>query len=95
MTIRWARSAVRQLEAAHAFIAADNPKAADQVLSQIIESVGQLSGHPRMGRVGRVKGTRELVILNTPFIVAYRIKEESSIQVLAVLHGKRRWPDEF
>jgi toxin ParE1/3/4 len=95
MTIRWARSAVRQLEAAREFIAADNPKAADQVLLQIVESVGQLSGHPRMGREGRVKDTRELVILNTPFIIAYRIKDEKSIEVLAVLHGKRRWPEEF
>lgn len=95
MTIRWAKSATLQLAAAHAYVAADNQRAGDRVVLQITEAVKDLGSHPRAGREGRVKGTRELVIVNTPVIVAYRIKGESTIQVLAVLHGKRRWPEEF
>jgi addiction module RelE/StbE family toxin len=95
MTIQWAEDAVRQLTAAHAYVAADNPRAAGRLLLQITQAVKQLSSHPRAGREGRVKNTRELVIVNTPYIVAYRIKDESTIQVLAVLHGKRRWPESF
>jgi addiction module RelE/StbE family toxin len=95
MTIQWAEDAVRQLTAAHAYVAADNPRAADRLLLQITQAVKQLSSHPRAGREGRVKNTRELVIVNTPYIVAYRIQDESTIQVLAVLHGKRRWPESF
>ncbi len=95
MTIRWARDATRQLAAAHAYIASDSPKAADRLLLQITEAVKLLGAHPNAGREGRVKNTRELVIVGTPYIVAYRIKDRSTIQVLAVLHGKRRWPGSF
>ncbi|MGB8769785.1 MAG: type II toxin-antitoxin system RelE/ParE family toxin [Candidatus Korobacteraceae bacterium] len=95
MTIRWAKDATRQLAAAHAYVAADNPRAADRLLLQITEAVRLLASHPHAGREGRVKNTRELVIVNTPYIVAYRIKDEGAIQVLSVLHGKRRWPDSF
>jgi toxin ParE1/3/4 len=95
MTISWARDATRQLATAHAYIAADNPRAADQLVLKIVAAVGQLRIHPHLGREGRVKNTRELVILNSPYVVAYRIKDESTIQVLAVLHGKRSWPEGF
>jgi len=46
------------------------------------------------GRAGRVPGTRELIISNTPFIVAYAI-EKTDIVVLAVYHGAQHWPEGF
>lgn len=57
-------------------------------------SVETLSSHPKKGRVGRVTGTRELVIGGTPFLVAYREAAEA-VEVLRVLHGARRWPENF
>jgi toxin ParE1/3/4 len=95
MTIKWARDAARQLAAAHAYVEADNPSAADRLVLRVVESVARLASYPLAGREGRVKGTRELVIVDTPYIVAYRIRSKNVIQVLAVLHGKRRWPDTF
>ncbi len=96
MIIRWSKEATRHLAAAaHEYVAADNPRAADQMLDRIIDAVEHLSFYPNAGREGRVKNTRELVIVNTPYIVAYRIKNKNTIQVLAVLHGKRRWPESF
>jgi toxin ParE1/3/4 len=94
MTIQWAKDATRQLAAAHAYVAADNPNAADRLLVRITQAVRLLGSHPRAGREGRVRNTRELVISGTPYIVAYRVRK-SAVQVLAVLHGKRRWPDTF
>ena len=95
MTIRWARGATRQLAAAHAYVAADSVKAADRLVLQITEAVKLLGAHPNAGREGRVKNTRELVIFGTPYLVAYRVKTRNTIQVLAVLHGKRRRPESF
>jgi len=95
MTIQWAEDAVRQLAATHAYVAADNPRAADRPLLQITQAVKLLGSYPSTGRDGRVANTRELVIANTPYIVAYRIKNKNMVQVLAVLHGKRRWPETF
>ena len=45
-----------------------------------------------MGRVGRVRGTRELVIAGTPYIAAYRVKGRV-ILILRILHGAQLWPE--
>ena len=54
-------------------------------------SVGQLADHPRLGRPGRVRGTRELVVAGTPYVIAYRI-EADAVVILRLLHGKQKWP---
>jgi len=53
-----------------------------------------LSDHPNAGRPGRVHGTRELVITDTPFILPYRVVR-NTVQILRVLHGARKWPEQF
>lgn len=76
------------------YIAQDNPLAAIEQDEQIERQVGLLLLQPKMGRPGRVKGTRELVVSRTPFIVAYRI-EGSRIEIIRLLHGAQRWPKEI
>ena len=44
-----------------------------------------------LGRPGRVPSTRELVVVGTPYVVAYRI-ERTVVLVLHILHGAQRWP---
>lgn len=68
--------------------------AARTVVQRVIAAVDQLSEQPAMGRPGRVPGTRELVVPRTPFIVPYRVRKEH-LEVLAVLHSSRRWPEDF
>ena len=94
MTIGWTPLAISHLESPHAYVAHDNPTAADDLVERILSAVDLLERQPRIGRDGRVSGTRELVITGTPFIVAYRVHRKR-IEVLAVLHGARRWPDEL
>jgi len=76
------------------FIARDNPTAAYAVHEAILRRVGGLAEHPRVGRPGRVKGTRELVVPGTPYIVAYRVAA-GDVTVLRILHGARQWPTEM
>ncbi|MGB0108856.1 MAG: type II toxin-antitoxin system RelE/ParE family toxin, partial [Terriglobales bacterium] len=59
-----------------------------------VTSVQQLATFPMSGRSGRVPGTRELVISNTPFIAAYAI-DQDRIVILAVYHGAQQWPEVF
>jgi plasmid stabilization system protein ParE len=54
-------------------------------------AVGRLADHPAIARPGRVAGTRELVVIGTPYIVIYRI-EATAIVILRVLHAAQRWP---
>lgn len=86
---------MRELAAAHAYVAEDNAAAADRLMDDILHSVRQLAVHPLAGREGRVKKTREMVIPGTPYVVAYRINDADVVQVVAVIHRKRRWPVGF
>ena len=92
--IEWTEQAIRQLDQAHDYIALSNSEeVATRVTMQIVSSVQQLGAFPTSGRAGRVPGTRELVISNTPFIAAYAI-EKARIVILAVYHGAQHWPRE-
>lgn len=93
MRVVWTAPALRQLEEIQDYIAEDNPLAAFEIAETIQTSVhGRLLDHPMIGRRGRVKGTRELVVSDTPYIVAYRVQSEE-IQILAIKHGAQQWPD--
>ena len=96
MRIRWTRPASVDLQHLQDHIAQDNPRAAFRVASLMRERTGQLADHPYSGRIGRVHGTRELVVADTPYVVAYRVKaDEGSVGILAVIHGARKWPEQF
>jgi len=93
--IEWTEQATRQLDQAHDYIALSNSKeVAARITMQIVTSVQQLVAFPMSGRGGRVPGTRELVISNTPFIAAYAM-EKADIVALAVYHGAQHWPESF
>jgi toxin ParE1/3/4 len=94
MRLRWAAPALWHLEEIGDYIARDNRAAADRVISAILDQVELLTTHPHIGRPGRIAETRELVIKTTPYIVPYRVRGED-VQILAVLHGARRWPQGF
>lgn len=46
-----------------------------------------------MGRVGRVDGTRELVITTTPYSVVYFVDEQEII-IIRFLDARQLWPQE-
>jgi toxin ParE1/3/4 len=50
-----------------------------------------LKASPHRGRIGREEGTRELVFTRLPYIVAYRIKEQT-VEVLHIFHGAQDRP---
>ena len=81
----------RRLEDIYEHVAANNPTAASSMIERIRAAVTRLAGSPGLGRPGRVAGTRELVILRTPYIVPYRVKGD--VQIITILHSAQRWPD--
>ena len=93
MLVRWTRPALADLDEIQDFIAEDSPRAAYEVAREIAERTEVLSEQPLSGRQGRLRGTRELVFVRIPYIVVYRVTEQ--IEVLAVVHTARDWPDQF
>jgi toxin ParE1/3/4 len=93
LRLRWTRQAVEDLLHIRAWIAAEErPGTAEVVADRIEKSTLLLRRHPEAGRPGRIKGTRELVVPKTPFLIPYRIAGDS-VDLLAVLHGARKWPE--
>ena len=83
--------AEHDLDAAYQYVKQDSPQAASRTVERVFAAVEMLSHYPFAGHAGRVPSTRELAIARTPFIVVYR-PTDTEIQVLAVIHGARRWP---
>lgn len=91
LKVEWTKPAKRDKDALIDYIAQDNPLAAVDQGDEIMQQAARLADFPTMGRVGRLRGTRELIINRTPYIVAYRIKG-ATIHILRVLHGAQQWP---
>lgn len=94
MLIIWRKEAQTDMSELLQYIAQNNIAAAYEVHEQINQQVDALNDHPQLGRPGRLRGTRELVVSRTPYIVAYRSKGDA-IHILRVLHGAQQWPVRF
>ncbi len=94
MILEWLPTALRDFDGIIDHIAEDNPVAAVEQGDAIEQQVANLPHYLKLGRTGRVKGTRELIIARTPYIVVYRVKKDR-ILILRVLHGAMQWPSAF
>jgi len=91
----WSPTALAHLRVIYDYIVADNPVAALEVQEAIEQAVGRLQENPRLGRPGRVRATRELVVAAYPaYIVVYEIVRQA-VHILAVMHGRQQWPTRF
>src|SRR3989304_8736174 len=94
MKLRWIRIALQDLRQLHEYISEDKPLAASRMVTRIQDATQRLNKHPHMGRPGRVRGTRELVMAGSPYIVVY-IFGDSEIQILAVIFSAVGWARTF
>ena len=86
------RRAERHLDRIHRYIARDSIRNADRLLLEIAAELLRLSRFPNAGRMGEIKGTRELVISGTAYVAVYRIRGQI-VDVLGIFHGEQRRPD--
>jgi plasmid stabilization system protein ParE len=92
MKVRFTRRAIGHInQIERDTLAAFGERVAGAFLARIERAAQNLAAFPLSGRPGRVEGTREILVPNTPFLIAYRIKQDE-VHLLAVLHGARRWP---
>ncbi len=94
MQLEWSQFAQSDREAIFDYIEADSPQAAITVDDRIRQQIEELMKFPKIGRTGRINGTRELIIQRTPYIAIYRIAR-NTIHILRVLHGAQMWPQEL
>jgi addiction module RelE/StbE family toxin len=90
LPVRWTSRALRSLGVIVAFIAEENPAAAEGLRGRIEASVLPLSEHPYLFRTGRVVGTREIVA-HPNYIVVYRVLADC-VEVVNVVHARQCYP---
>ena len=74
-----------------AYIADDNPDAAQALKDEVEAKVNDLPAHPKLYKPSlRVPGLRELVVRSN-YIVLYRESPEL-VEIVNVIHARRQWP---
>ena len=86
--VRWTTEASNQFVAAIQHFQDDNPTAARNVARSVLDRIDQLATFPGLGRLGEVKGTREVVA--APYVVVYRYTDET-VEILHIWHGAQDW----
>jgi addiction module RelE/StbE family toxin len=95
MRIVWTRRYLRELAAIGDYISERNPAAAARVVLSIHSRTHRLlTQNVFLGRRGEIEGTRELVLADLGYIVAYRVRKDH-VEVLFVQHGARAWPEQL
>lgn len=74
------------------YINAENPAAAQRVITAILTTISQLENFPFLGRNGREEGTREISVPRVPYFVIYTLPDEYHIDIEAVFHERQKYP---
>ena len=90
MRVVWAAEALQDRIEIWDYIVADNPGAAVRMDDLFSDSASRLAEHPKLGRSGKVVGTRELVV-HEHYRLVYEISNDT-VYILTLIHTARLWP---
>ncbi len=85
LRLEWKELARDDLNQIIEHIADDNPDAAATLADDIEAKAARLPEHPELYRVGRKKGTREMVV-HPNYIVIYQV-QKTVVEILRVKHA--------
>lgn len=90
----WAPRAICHFVSLREYIRRDSEQNASLVALRILNAVDLLEAQPGIGRPGRVLGTRELIVPDTPYVIPYRVRS-GRLELIAAFHGRQQWPPSF
>ena len=90
MQVRWTQPAANDLAEISRYIRKDNPSTARSVAKTLFDAANSLDRMPDRGRMGRIPGTRELMVATLPYIIVYEAGKEA-VHILHIVHGARDW----
>ena len=90
MRVFWADAALAQLEAIHDYFAQTSPDYARRIVDRLTRRSQQIGAFPLSGRrVPEYDLPEVREMIESPYRIIYLIKDESRIEVLAVIHTSR------
>ena len=91
MRVSWRRRALSDAVGAYAYLEVDSATAAAALRTALRDTADSLSTFPSRGRLGRMPGTRELLVGGTLYILIFEVRPQG-VRILRVLHSSRRYP---
>ncbi|WP_429501143.1 type II toxin-antitoxin system RelE/ParE family toxin (plasmid) [Robbsia andropogonis] len=92
MIVEWRALASEERERLFDYIAADNPAAAMELDDKIERQTDALVERPELYKVGRVKGTREMV-LTSHYVLVYRVRKQAGvIEIVRIIGARQNYP---
>lgn len=89
VAVLWTERVISNLESELDYYGRINPTLAKELSIIIKESVLNIANMPGIGRPGKKLGTRELVLNKYPYILAYRVRNET-LEILSIVHQNRK-----
>ena len=89
--LRWTEEAAADLERIADYLFEQTPLHAARLVRAIYDAPTKLVDFPGIGRPGKLKGTRELVLSALPYLVVY-VHQGDFIHITRILHGAQKWP---
>lgn len=90
MKVIWTPEAEQDRDEVWTYIATDNPRAAARMDELFSNAAARLADHPKLGRTGKISGTRELVV-HESYRLVYEIDGEI-VWILTLVHTAQQWP---
>jgi len=94
MKVNWTEAARAQLRDIRGFVAGSSPQYATKMVDRLTRRSQQIAKFPRSGRiVPEANDVNIREVLEGPYRIIYHILE-NEIDIIAVVHGARQWPEE-
>ncbi|MEZ2354616.1 type II toxin-antitoxin system RelE/ParE family toxin [Caballeronia sp. RCC_10] len=91
MIVEWRARAHEDRSKIFDYIAEDNPTAALELDDEIDAKTDALPEHPELYRIGRIRGTREMVLAPN-YILVYRIiKRKAIIEIVRIVGARQNY----
>lgn len=88
MKVIFDKEARGDLDRIYAWIAKDNPAAADSIIGRILDVAEYLGRLPHLGHPGRARGTLEWVVKGLPYIIVYELPSaRAELIITGIFHG--------
>ena len=92
MRVNFTPQARDDLQDIRDWIAQRDERVAERIVSRIVQTAMMFGPFPMLDRAGQVEGTREFSVVGLPYLIVYAIVSENDVDVLTVLHTRRRYP---
>ena len=90
MKVSWSRPALAQLRAAHAYIAQDNPRVADEFVDASAALCDLLGEYPGMGVPTDEPGIIMFPLVRYRYLIFYKVLPHQEVRIIRVRHASRK-----